>query len=259
MEPQSSGLLPKFFFALVTLFLLVPMMIIVPLSFSTADFLQFPPHDLGLRWYAVYFNDPVWIDATLRSVRVGVSASLISTIAGTAAAVWISRRHGSLRSFVATLFLVPSIIPNIIIALGVFMLAIQLSATGSEIVLALAHAMLGLPFVTLIVGGAIAQVNIAPEQAARIFGAGPLRAFFATTFRALLAPICSAAIFAFFVSFDELVIALFTSGTNITLPVRIWSDLRYEINPTLAAVASMLIALNTVFLLLAEFLRRRSQ
>jgi len=244
-------------FGLVVLFLFFPILVIIPLSFSTSDFLRFPPRDLGFRWYHVYFNDPVWMEATWRSFRVALSAGLLATVTGTMAVLWISRTRNRAAGLVTGLFMAPAIVPNIVIALGLFVLALALGVTGREWVLVLGHAALGLPFVVLIVGAAARQVDPDLERAARVMGAGPVRAFRHATLPKLVPAIAAAGIFSFFISFDELIIALFTSGGSPTIPVRIWTDLRFEINPTVAAVASVLVVFTTAMMIVAELLRRK--
>ncbi|MDN2567630.1 ABC transporter permease [Aquibium sp. A9E412] len=245
-------------FALGVLFLFFPILIVAPMSFSADRFLGFPPASWGLTWYRAYFTDPVWLAATGRSLRIALLASLIATTAGTAAVVGLGRVRPRPRAALTGLFLAPAIIPNIIIALGVFILALRIGGTDSEITLVFAHATLGLPFVVMIVGAAYRQTDPALERAARVFGAGPLRAFWTATLPAILPAILAAAIFAFFVSFDELVVALFLMGGAETLPVRIWNDLRFEINPTIAAISTLFVIVTAAAMALAEFLRLRA-
>ena len=168
-------------------------------------------------------------------------------------------RSGKRASFFLTgLFLAPAIIPNVIIALGVFIMAVWIGATSNEFMLILVHAMLGLPFVLMIVGAALRQQDPTLERAARVLGAGPVRAFVTATLPPLSPAIISSLIFAFFISFDELIFALFVMSGKETLPVRIWSDLQHFINPTIAAVSSIFIIATTLAMVTAEILRRRS-
>jgi len=247
------------FYILVVVFLFFPILIVVPISFSNGRFMSFPPEELGLRWYREYFGDPVWMSATLRSLRVALGASLLSTIIGTLVVVGMGRKRDRLSSAFTAIFTAPAIIPNVIIALGIFILAIRLGASDNELTLIAAHAAIGLPFVVLIVGSAYRQIDPTLERAARIMGAGPLQAFFAATVPALAPAIVSAAIFAFFVSFDELIISLFLMSSAETLPIADWNDLRFEINPTIAAISVIFVLITTVAMSVAELLRRRAQ
>lgn len=248
----------RIYFIVIVVFLFFPILIVLPLSFSDSQFLTFPPPEFGVRWYRAYLQDPIWIEATLRSLRVGFSAACLATLSGTLGVLWLTRTRTRAKVAVNALFLAPAIIPNIVIALGVFVLAIRTGLNDTEFVLVLAHAMLAIPFVVLIVGAAIRQIDPNLERAARVMGAGPIQAFRHATLPGLTPAIAAAWIFAFFISFDELVIALFLSGGQMTLPVRIWSDLRFEINPTIAAVASLFVVFTTLGMTAAELLRRRS-
>ena len=243
---------------LLVLFLFFPILVVAPISFSADRFMRFPPDGYGFRWYAEFFQNPVWIDATLRSLRVGALASLTASLCGTLLVLWVERVRPRLGAPVTTLALAPAIVPNVVIALGVFLIAVFARANDTEAALVLAHAVLGLPFVVLIVGAGVRQIDPTLERAARVMGAGPVRAFFVGTFPSLAPAIVSGALFAFFVSLDELIVALFMMGTNITLPMRIWADLRFELNPTIAAASMLFVVFTTLGMTLAEVLRRRS-
>lgn len=255
---MKMRLLAAVLFSLGVLFLFFPILIVAPMSFSGDRFLGFPPKSWGLVWYEAYFSDPVWLAATWRSLRVAALAALIATLAGTASVVGLARLSKRARAGVTGLLLAPAIVPNVIVALGVFMLALRFGTTDSEATLVLAHAAIGLPFVVMIVGAAYRQTDPLLEKAARVFGAGPLRAFWTATVPPLAPAVVAAFIFAFFVSFDELVIALFLMGGSETLPVRIWNDLRFEINPTIAAISTFFVVVTALAMGLAEFLRARA-
>lgn len=251
-------LLAAFLFAAGVLFLFFPILIVAPMSFSGDRFLGFPPKSWGLVWYRAYFSDPIWLAATWRSLRIATMASLIATLAGTAAVVGLAKVPVRWRAGITGLLLAPAIVPNVIVALGVFMLALRFGSTDSQATLVLAHAAIGLPFVVMIVGGAYRQSDPTLEKAARVCGAGPIRAFWTATVPPLAPAILAAGIFAFFVSFDELVIALFLMGGAETLPVRIWNDLRFEINPTIAAISTFFVVVTVLAMGLAEYLRARA-
>ena len=246
------------FYALIVVFLFFPILIVVPISFSNGRFLSFPPEEFGLRWYLAYFTDPVWMSATFRSFRVALGASLLATVIGTLSVVGLGRRRTKAGGVLTAVFIAPAIVPNIIVALGVFIFAIRLGVSDNEITLICAHAAIGLPFVVLMVGAAYRQIDPTLERAARIMGAGPVRAFFAATLPPLLPAILAAGIFAFFISFDELIIALFVMSGAETLPMRIWNDLRFEINPTIAAISVFFVVVTTIAMSCAEMLRRRA-
>ncbi len=255
---MSRRLLAGALFCVGLLFLFFPILIVVPMSFSADRFLGFPPRQWGLTWYYAYFNDAVWLAATWRSVRIAACASLLATVAGTMSVVALPKLRAGLRTGLMGLFLAPAIVPNIIVALGIFILALHIGVTESEAVLILAHAAIGMPFVVMIVGAAYRQSDPTLERAARICGAGPINAFRTAVLPQLMPAILAAAIFAFFVSFDELVIALFLMGGAETLPVRLWNDLRFQINPTIAAISTILIVFSTLAMGVAEMFRQRA-
>jgi putative spermidine/putrescine transport system permease protein len=172
-------------------------------------------------------------------------------------AVWATRTRGALPVILRGVSLAPAILPNVLIALGFFIVCVFAGITDNELVLIAAHATLGLPFVVLITAAALADTDPTLERAARVLGAGPLRAFATGTLPSILPAIASAALFAFFISFDELIVALFTMGGKLTLPVRMWTELQFEIDPTISAVSILLILLTTAGMGLAEMLRRR--
>jgi len=258
LRNSPGSVLMTLFFCLTIVFLFFPVMVVVPMSFSGGETLKFPPESWSLRWYRGYFADDVWWGPTLRSLRIALVASIISTAAGTLAAVGLGRTRKSMQPILTGLFLAPAIIPNVIIALGVFIMAVWIGATSSEPLLVMVHAMLGLPFVLMIVGEALRQQDPTLENAARVFGTGPVQAFMTASLPPLIPAIISSLIFAFFISFDELIFALFVMSGKETLPVRIWSDLHHFINPTIASVSTIFIIATTLAMTVAELLRRRS-
>lgn len=255
---KLSKLLPTGYFLVVILYLIFPLLIIIPISFSNNPFLRFPPTNLGVLWYETYFNDPVWVGATILSLKVAVIASTLATIIGTMAVLVLERQALRFKNVLTYFMTSPIIIPHIFIALGMFILAVRLGIDDNAITLAGAHATIAIPFVVLIVGAAHRQLDPTFEKAARVLGAGPVRAFFSAAFPSLLPGIVAALVFSFFVSFDELIISEFMMSEQETLPMRIWADLRLELRPTIAAVSSLLIVVTTLGMGLAELYRRKS-
>ncbi len=250
--------IPAGYFVLMLAFLLFPLLIVVPLSFGNDSLMRFPPTGWSLRWYETYFNDPIWMRATGLSFQVALMASALATFVGTLSVVALERRSVPGKSAVQALIIAPMIVPHIFLAVGVFVLAVKFGGAGSALVLACAHATIALPFVVLMVGAAMKQLDPTLERAARVLGAGPLRAFMAATLPGLAPSIVAAAVFAFFVSFDELIIAEFLMGGRETLPMRIWADLKLELNPTISAVSTLLILVTAIGMGCAEILRRRA-
>ncbi len=246
------------YFALILLFLLLPLLIVIPVSFNDGRWLRFPPTGFSLRWYENYFSDPQFIKATITSFWVAGVVSVIATILGTVTALGMARCEFPGKNIVYGLIIAPLIIPIIIYALALFIFYSKIKLTGSVFGLIAAHVTLALPFPVLIVTALLQQFDTTLERAGRVLGASPLRVFRHITFPFIRPAVLASAVFAFFVSFDELVIALFITGRWDTLPKRIWSDLRLEIDPTIAAVASILIGVTIVGITCGELLRRRA-
>jgi putative spermidine/putrescine transport system permease protein len=241
-----ARILLPIYFALVALYLLFPLLVVVPISFVDSRFLQFPPEALSLRWYRNYFEDPDFLDATIFSFMIGVPSCLIATTLGTLAALGMTRTRFFGKGVIYALMISPIIVPVIIVSLALYIFFARLDLIGSPFGLILAHSILAMPFSVLIVSATLEHFDVTLERAARVLGAGPIRTFWHVTFPAIRPAVLASAIFGFFISFDELIVALFVMGRRQTLPVRIWQDLRFEIDPTVAAVASLLIALTAV-------------
>ena len=234
------------YFTAVVVFLLFPLLVVIPISFVDSRFLQFPPEAFSLRWYRNFFDDPDFLDATIFSFMIGIAATLFATCLGTLAALGLTRTRFFGKGAIYALLLSPIIVPVIIVALGLYIFFAWLDWIGSPFALVLAHTTLAIPFSVLIVSATLEHFDITLERAARVLGAGPTRTFLYVTFPSIRPAVLAAALFGFFISFDELIIALFVMGRRQTLPVRIWQDLRFEIDPTVAAVASLLIVLTAI-------------
>ena len=248
------------FCALVFLFLVAPIAIVVPMSFSSARFLKFPPPGFSLQWYANYFNSPDWIGATLTSIQVACLVTLLATTLGTLLALALTRGRFRGRGLVYAFSVSPMIIPLIISAIAIYFLYAKLHLVGTITGLVLAHTILAIPFVLILVSSTLKGFDPTLERAALSLGANPVKTFFLVTLPVIRPGVISAALFAFITSFDELVIAIFISGVHaVTLPKRMWDGIRMEIDPTIAAVSSLLIGVSVLLMLLVELLRRRQR
>lgn len=246
------------YIALVLLFLLLPLLIVIPVSFNEGRWLHFPPEGFSLRWYENYLSDTAFVKATITSFWIAGIVSVVATILGTVTALGMSRSEFPGKGLVYGLIIAPLIIPIIIFALAAFIFFSKLKLIGSVVTLIIAHVALALPFPVLIVSATLQQFDITLERAGRVLGANPPRVFYYITLPYITPAVLASAVFSFFVSFDELVIALFITGRWDTLPKRIWSDLRLELDPTIAAVASLLIAVTVVGITVGEIFRRRA-
>ena len=237
--------------ALVFAFLMLPLLIVFPISFSSSSYLRFPPPGLSLRWYQAYLHDPVWIDATLRSLKIATVTTALATLLGTLLAFSIVRGRYRGRDAVNQLAALPIIVPTIVYSIAVYGLFSQLKLIGLWQGIALAHTVYAIPFVTIVVTAGLRTFDIAQEQAAMGLGASRLTAVRRVTLPQIRPSLVSAAFLAFIASFDELVIAMFLGGSNMTLPKKMFDNILLEIDPTIAAVSVLKIALVSLILLLA--------
>lgn len=243
----------------VLLFLLGPILVIVPLSFSSGSFFYYPLPGLSLRWYADFFTSGNWLPTLWNSVVVGSCSTVLATVLGTLAAFgfWRTRFRG--RAFVFALLLSPMVVPVIIVGVGMYFAFARVGLANSLFGLTLAHTALGVPFVLVTVSAALASFDINLMRAAANLGASPIEAFFRVALPTLAPGIFSGALFAFSISFDEVVIAMLLIGPDQrTLPRQMFSGINDNISLTITAAATLLIALAVVLLLALEWLRRRS-
>jgi putative spermidine/putrescine transport system permease protein len=255
---RSSGQAALASFAgLVCLFLVLPSLIVVPMSFNADNLLRFPPQGFSLTWYQTYFGQEDWQSATWNSLEIALSVTALATALGTVAALALIRGRIALRSLYIYLMLTPMIVPPIVSAVSMYGVFAQFKLVGTLPGMVLAHTVLALPFVIINVAAVLQRMDWRVEQAARSLGASAFQAFFLVTLPLIRPGLIVAAIFAFITSFDEVVVALYISGSRaVTLPVQMWSGLRFEINPVVAAVSSLLLGLSVASLLAIGLLRR---
>jgi putative spermidine/putrescine transport system permease protein len=260
-EGQRGGLGSAAVLALagaVLLFLIAPVVIIVIVSFSGADYLSFPPPYLSLRWYQRFLGASSWRQAIWVSTQVALLTMVFATLLGLLAALALVRGRFRGKGVIYAVMLSPMIVPTVITAIGLYFFFVRLKATGSILAMALGHTVLALPVVVIIMAAALQGFDMRLEQAALSLGASRLTALRRITLPLILPGLLSAALFAFLTSFDELLIPLFLSGVEVqTLTVRIWNSLTLEVDPTIAAVSSFLIGVTTVVLAASALLRGR--
>jgi ABC-type spermidine/putrescine transport system permease subunit II len=237
--------------ALLCLFLVLPLVVVVPISFSASSYLQFPPPGWSLRWYRAFAADPVWVAAAWRSLEVGLSATVLSTLLGTLLAFSIVRGRYPGKQLVNMIAATPLIVPTIIYSIAVYGLFAALKLIGDWRGIVLGHTVHALPFVVIIVAASLRTFDASLEQAAMGLGASRLRAIWRVTLPQIRPAIVSAMFLAFISSFDELVIAMFLGGSNMTLPKKMFDNILNEIDPVIAAVSVLQIALVSVILVLA--------
>jgi putative spermidine/putrescine transport system permease protein len=247
------------FSAMVLLFLIAPVLIVIPMSFSGGSSLSFPPTGFSLQWYDNFFSRADWTSATIQSFRVAGAVMVLATTIGTLASLALVRGAFRGKQLVNILLISPIIIPNIVIAIAIFSLYSSLRLTGNYVGIVLAHTVFALPFVIIVITATLRGFDVRLEHAAQNLGASPIRTFQYVTLPIIAPGVFAAALFSFIASFDELIIALFIAGAqNRTLPIRMFEGLRLEIDPTIAAVSTLLILLTVSAFGCAELLRRKA-
>jgi putative spermidine/putrescine transport system permease protein len=242
----------------VFLFLVVPILTVVPLSFSSDTFLTYPIPGLSLRWYEDFFTSPRWLLALMNSLLVASVTTLIATPLGTLAALGLVRIEFRLRPLFVSLLISPIIVPGIITAIGMYFVYAPLGLTNSYIGLILAHTVLAAPFVVIVILAALEGFDPNVTRAGASLGAPPITVFFRIVLPSILPGVVAGAVFAFATSFDEIITAIFLAGpTQRTLPLQMFDGLRERISPTITAAATLLIVVSVLLLTTVELLRRR--
>jgi len=247
-------------------FLLAPILVIVPLSFNaepyftfTEGMLRLDPDAWSLRWYNAVLNDEAWGRALVNSLLIGVASTILATALGTLAALGLASPSMPGRSLVTAVLISPMITPIVIVAVGVFFFYSGLGLGQTHAGLILAHAALGAPFVVITVTATLAGFDRTVLRAAASLGAGPMRRFFRIQLPIISPGVFSGGLFAFAASFDEVVVVLFLGGLEQrTIPRQMWAGIREQISPAILALAVFLIAFAVVVLLTVEWLRTRS-
>jgi putative spermidine/putrescine transport system permease protein len=245
--------------ALTVFYLLAPTLVIVPMSFTQARILSFPPQGFSFQWYQRMFTDPQWASGMVNSLQVATLTAILATVLGTLAALGLTRGRFPGRTVVNAVALSPLIVPVVVIAIGMFGLFVQWRIAGSLVGLVIAHTALALPFVIVNVGASLRTMDRNLELAAANLGADPRRSFMHITLPLILPGVLAGAIFAFITSWDEVVVAIFmTSARFRTLPVEMWEQVRQVVDPTVAAVSTTLLIVTTTLLVILFVIRRQA-
>lgn len=252
------------FCAAVLVFLIAPILVVVPLSFNaepyftfTEGMLRFDADAYSLRWYSSIVEDEEWLRALVNSLVIGISATVVATVLGTLAALGLANPAMPGRPLVMGLLISPMVTPVIISAAGFFFFYSSLGLAQTHLGLILAHAALGTPFVVITVTATLAGFDVNLTRAAASLGAGPWVAFRRIQLPLIAPGVFSGALFAFATSFDEVVAVLFMGGIDQrTIPRQMWSGIREQISPAILAVATFLIAFALLLMGVVEWLRR---
>ena len=246
--------------ALVSFAMVVPAFFTIPVSFSSTRYIIFPPKTLSLRWYEAYFTIPEWTSATGFSVLLACLTMVVTLALGLPAAFGLARGTFRGKKAMTLLFVVPLMIPVILIAMAEYFFLIDLGLVGTTTGLVIAHTVFAMPFVIIIVHATLQGFDRNYELAAMSLGASPITTFWYVTLPLIRPGVLSAALLAFLASFNEFLISLFVIGqAGTTLPIQFWKGIRFESNPTIAAASSLFIVLTITTLLLLQLVRWRTQ
>ena len=242
---------------LVMVWLVIPTLLVIPMSFSASQYLEFPPREWSVRWYKSYFNSTSWMQATVTSLKAGLLTALLATPLATMAAygLHVSRlRHANL---LLMLLLTPMVVPVILIGIGVCYAYVKLKLVNSLLGLVLAHSMLAIPVVMLVVASALKSFDLDQELVARSLGASRIKAFWMVTLPQIKFSVVTGAVLAFLTSFDEIIVSLFVSGgDNSTLTRNMFNALRDQVDPTIAAISTLIVLATTLLLMITQYVGR---
>jgi putative spermidine/putrescine transport system permease protein len=239
--------------------LIAPIVIIVLVSLSPGDMMEFPPSSLSLRWYGKYFSDHLWMTATQVSFIVAGLTAILSLVLGFMVSVALVWGTFPGKGFLRIVLMSPLIIPKIIIAVGLYFLYVRLRILGTTFSLVAAHSLIAMPYVVMILSAALYGFDRRLEWASRSLGASPLATLRYVTLPMLRPAVLSAALFAFIASFDDIILSLFLTKLSApTLPRQIWVNVQQIIDPTIAAVSTLMTLISVLGLWLVAFIQRRS-
>ena len=241
------------FNVLVYFFVLMPILVVIPVSFSQTQYLVFPPQGFSLRWYMNFFSTPELVDSLWLSLRLAAATTVICTVLGTMVALALVRYQYPGRRAIREFFLASIVMPRLVLGIALLMFLSKTFLSGHFGGLLLAHIVVAFPYVVRTVSASLFGLDRTLEEAGASLGAAPMMVFRTITLPLLKPGIVAGAIFAFVTSFDELVMTLFLAGPRLdTLPVKIFNYLEYTSDPTIAAISVILIAITAVAVLIAE-------
>lgn len=249
------------------MFLITPIIIIIPLSFNvepyftfTKGMMSFDPDAYSMRWYEDFVNNTQWTHSVKNSFIIAIAATIMATVLGTLAALGLSKPHMPYRSLMMGLLISPMIVPLIISAAGMYFFYSSIGLDQTYLGIILAHTVLGTPFVVITVTATLIGFDQSLTRASAGLGANPTTTFFKVIMPLILPGVISGALFAFITSFDEVVVVLFLAGfEQRTIPRQMWSGIREQISPTILAVATILVCISIALLSVLELLRRRNE
>lgn len=242
---------------LVVLFLLLPIVFIAALSFGDSQWLIFPPPGWTLRWYEQLFSDSTWIEALFNSAKVALIVTALSVTLGLFASLALTRGKFIGRNALKTFCMTPMVLPVVVLAVALYAFFLRLGLNGTMIGFVIGHLIIALPFSIITISNSLDGFDISMEEAAQICGASPLQVKLRVTLPSIRLGLFAAAIFSFLVSWDEVVLSIFLASPTLrTLPVLIWSTLRQDLSPVIAAASTLLIGITIILMLLVSLIKK---
>jgi len=245
---------------LILFFLVLPTLIVIPMSVGTASYIQLPPRGLTLKWYIDYFSDPDWMAATWFSLRIAFATTIASTIIGTLGSIALVRGKLPGKAFIQALTLSPMVVPHIVIAIAIYLVFAPIGLTGNFTGFLIAHTMLSVPYVIITVTAVLQRFDVTLELAALNCGASRLQAFRFIVLPNIMPGVAAGAVFAFLASFDEATVAFFISGINgTTITRKMFEDIDFNLTPIIAAVSTILVIFTLMLMGGARFVQSRKR
>lgn len=240
------------------LFLLLPSVITVIMAFGDSDQIVFPPKGFSLRQFEIFFTEQGWLDSTFLSFRVAIISTFLSLLLGVPAAYALVRGDFPGRSFLAVFVLSPIMVPGVAVALGLYIYFIRLGVSSGQVRLVIAHVIASLPFVIVTTAAGVSHIDVSLERAATVMGATRLTVLRRVTLPLLAPSVLASGLFAFLISFDEVVISWFVARPGeTTLPVMMFASLEFDASPVLAAISTMLTAMSVLICVAVAALQRQ--
>ena len=260
LSERIAGLGLRVHCSIIFFFLVAPILAIVPLSFNSGSFFSYPMEGFSLRRYAAAFGSPDWQRAFANSIGIGAASTLIATMLGLLAALGLSRAQFPFRSVIMPIIVSPMIVPIVVVAAGFYLVFAPLGLVNSYLGVVLAHAALGTPFVVITVTASLLSFDQSLSRAASGLGASPWVAFRRITLPLIAPAVATGSVFAFATSFDEVIVILFIGGPDQrTVPRQMWSGIRDQIDPSILAVATLLMIFAIALFACMNWLRKRAQ
>ena len=266
LQPYASHAERVWYYAIrifcvgVLLGLVLPIFVIIPISFTSDTMLSYPMPGLSFRWFIEFFNSVMWTLSMKNSFIIAFATTFLATALGTLAALGLTMTDFPFKGVITGIMIMPMVVPIVISAVGIYFFYAWIGLTSTYIGMILAHTALATPFVVITVTATLQGFNRNQIRAGASLGASPATVFFKITLPQILPGVISGALFAFVTSFDEVIVALFIAGSEqYTLPRQMFAGIREKYNPTIAAVATMMIIVSVLLLVTVELLRRRSE